>query len=364
MAATHETSHLEVIVMNDRFTIGTRHVGAGHPTYIIAEMSANHRQDFEHALGIMRAASDAGVDAIKIQTYRPDTITLDADNEHFRIRGGGIGEGRTLFDLYGEAYTPWEWQATLQRAAQDLGLDFFSTPFDFTAVDFLEDLKVPVYKIASFELVDVPLLKRVAATGKPVIMSTGMASLDEISEAVAVLATHGTGGIALLKCTSAYPARPESMNLRTIPDMAARFQVPVGLSDHTLGLEVPIAAVALGACIIEKHLTMSRGDPGPDSKFSLEPAEFTELVRAVRTTERALGVVSYTPTSDEHATRAFRRSLFVARDVRAGERLSADAVRSVRPAGGLHPRHLDEVVGRVASRDLAKGTPLTWDMLA
>lgn len=365
MAATDDArGRVEVIVMNDMFAIGGRQIGPGQPTYIIAEMSANHRQDLEHALRIVRAAKDAGVDAIKIQTYRPDTITLDADNEHFRIRGGGIGEGRTLFDLYGEAFTPWEWQSALQRAAADLGLDFFSTPFDHSAVDFLEGLNVPVYKIASFELVDIPLLKRVAATGKPVIMSTGMASLDEITEAVTALTTHGAAGVALLKCTSAYPAKPESMNLRTIPDMAERFGVPVGLSDHTLGLEVPIAAVALGACIIEKHLTWSRTDPGPDSKFSLEPAEFAALVRAVRTTERALGGISYTLTPDEHATRAFRRSLFVTRDVRAGEALSADAVRSVRPGAGLHPRHLDDVVGRVAARDLAKGTPLSWDMLA
>ncbi len=252
--------------------IGDKTIRCGHPCYVVAEMSANHGQRFEQAEAIVRAARDAGADAIKLQTYTPDTLTIDCDNEHFRIGKGTIWEGKNLYALYGEAYTPWEWQPKLKQLAESIGLDFFSTPFDASAVEFLEAMEVPCHKVASFELVDLPLLRRIGATRKPVIMSTGMATLDEIREAVDALREAGCPELALLKCTSAYPAQPEEMNLATIPDLAAKFDVPVGLSDHTLGSEVCVAAVALGACIVEKHFTLSRSASGPDSAFSLEPA--------------------------------------------------------------------------------------------
>lgn len=342
--------------------INGRQVGPGYPTYIIAEMSANHDQEFDRAVKIIEAAAAAGVDAVKLQTYTPDTMTIDCDNEHFRIQGT-LWEGSTLYELYGAAYTPWEWQPRLKEIARDLGLDLFSTPFDATAVDFLESMNVPAHKIASFENVDVSLLRRVAQTHKPTIISTGMATLSEIDEAVRVFREAGNGQLALLKCTSAYPASPEDMNLRTIKHLSESFEVPVGLSDHTLGIAVPVAAVTLGACIVEKHLTLSRAHPGPDSPFSLEPDEFKSMVDAVRTTEKALGHVHYGITDREAETRVFRRSLFVVRDVRAGEPLTHDNVRSIRPGHGLHTRHLDDVVGRPASREIPRGTPLSWDMV-
>jgi N-acetylneuraminate synthase len=343
--------------------IGHRLVGPGQACYVVAEMSANHHHDYGVAVDLFHAAKEAGADAIKVQTYTADTITLDAATEPFVIRGGGIGEGRTLHSLYREAHTPWPWQRDLKAVASELGLDFFSTPFDGTAIEFLESLEVPAYKIASFELVDVPLLKRVAATRKPVILSTGMATRQEIGEAVEILRAEGAEGVALLKCTSAYPADPREMNLRTIPDMMTTFGAPVGLSDHTMGIETAVAAVALGACIVEKHLTLSRAAPGPDSRFSLEPAEFRAMVQAVRVTEQALGRVSYEATPSELATRAFRRSLFVVRDMKAGEPFTTETVRAIRPAGGLHTRHLEEVVGRRARCDIARGTPLSWDLI-
>lgn len=342
--------------------IGRRRVGPGQPAYVIAEVSANHHQRLEAAEALVRAAAASGADAVKLQTYTADTMTIDADTEWFTIRGT-IWNGRTLHELYREACTPWEWHAPLARLAASLGLDLFSTPFDATAVDFLEAQQVPAYKIASFEVVDIPLLRRVAATGKPVIMSTGMATRDEIDEAVKTLRTHGCRELALLKCTSAYPAAPEEMDLRTIPDMMARWDLPVGVSDHTLDSTVPVIAVALGGCIVEKHITASRTVPGPDSAFSLEPNEFAAMVAAVRVAEAALGSVNYDVSPREQASRAFRRSLFVVEDVRAGEVLTPGNVRVIRPAGGLHPRHLDEVMGRRAARDLVKGTPLAWDLL-
>lgn len=332
--------------------------------YVIAELSANHGQDFDQAVRLVRAAHTAGADAVKLQTYTPDTITLKSDRPEFRIGGGTLWDGRTLHDLYGEAFTPWEWQPKLKAVADDLGIALFSTPFDPTAVDFLEGMGVPAHKVASFELVDLPLVERVARTGKPVIMSTGMATLDEIGEAVAAFRSAGGTQLALLKCTSAYPAPPSEMNLRTIPDLAARFGVPVGLSDHTLGIAVPVAAVALGACVVEKHLTLDRSVPGPDATFSLEPAEFRAMVEAVRVAEAALGEVRYEVTEKEARSRVFRRSLFVTRDITAGEPFTPDNVRSVRPGHGLPPKHLSNVLGRVAARDLAAGTPLTWDAIS
>ncbi len=338
-------------------------VGPGQPTYVIAEVSANHQGSYEQAVRIIEAAHVAGANAVKLQTYTPDTITIQSDNPHFRVGTGTLWAGRTLYDLYGEAYTPWDWQPRLKEVAEGLGLDLFSTPFDFTAVDFLEAMQVPVWKIASFELVDLPLIERCAATGKPMIISTGMATRTEIEEAVAAARRGGATQIALLKCTSGYPAAPEEMNLRTIPDMMQAFDLPIGLSDHTLDLAVPVAAVALGACIIEKHLTLRRADGGPDGAFSLEPDEFRAMVGQVRIAERALGRVNYEVSEKESASRIFRRSLFVTADVKAGELLTRANVRSIRPGNGLHTRHLEEVLGRPAACDVAKGTPLSWDLV-
>lgn len=331
--------------------------------YIIAEMSANHGQDYEQACAIVRAAAETGADAIKLQTYTPDTLTIACDRPDFRIGKGTMWEGRTLHDLYGEAYTPWEWQPRLKALAESLGLHCFSSPFDGTAVAFLEQMHVPAHKIASFELVDTGLLRAVARTGKPVILSTGMATLAEVDGAVATLRAAGCGELALLKCTSAYPARPEDMNLRTIPDLARRFGVPVGLSDHTMGHTAAVTAVALGACIIEKHITLSRANPGPDSAFSLEPAEFKALVTAVREAELAMGSVRYELTDREQASRVFRRSLYAVRDIKAGEVFTRENVRSIRPGYGLPPKCLDELLGRRAARDVSRGTPLDWALV-
>jgi N-acetylneuraminate synthase len=344
------------------FSINQRLIGPGQPTYIIAELSANHNQDFEQAVKLIEAAHEAGADAIKLQTYTPDTITIDCDNEYFRINGT-LWDGRKLYDLYGEAYTPWDWHPRLKQAANDLGMDLFSSPFDDTAVDFLEALNVPAFKIASFENVDIGLLRRVVRTGQPIILSTGMATLAEIDEAVQTIRAAGGEQLALLKCTSAYPASPAEINLKTIPHLAAAFGTPVGLSDHTLGIAVPVAAVALGACIIEKHFTLSRAIPGPDSAFSLEPHEFKAMVEAVRTAEQALGVVQYGASPNEAKSRVFRRSLFVVKDMRAGEVFTHENVRSIRPGHGLHTRHLDDIIGQRASRAIARGTPLSWGLV-
>jgi pseudaminic acid synthase len=343
--------------------IGNRLVGAGHKVYVIAELSANHHQDFSKAVRIIEEAKRAGADAVKLQTYTADTITIRSDKEYFRVGGGTLWEGRNLHELYGEAYTPWEWQPRLKQAAEDLGLDLFSSPFDTTAVDFLEKMNVPAHKVASFEIVDIPLIQKIARTGKPMIISTGMATVEEIEEALTAAREAGAGQIALLKCTSAYPAAVEEMNLRTIPELSRRFDVPVGLSDHTMGVEVPVAAVALGACIIEKHLTLSRSEPGPDSAFSLEPHEFKAIVDAVRTTEKALGGIQFGCSPKEASSRAFRRSLFVVQDVKRGDLFTAENVRSIRPGNGLHTRHLPEVLGRHASQDVERGTPLSWDLV-
>jgi N-acetylneuraminate synthase len=341
----------------------SRPVGEGFPTYVIAELSGNHNQDFEKAVRIVRAAKEAGADAVKLQTYTADTITIASDGEPFRVGGGTLWDGKTLHELYSEAYTPWEWQPKLKQAANDLGLELFSSAFDASAVDFLEQMEVPAHKVASFELVDIPLIQKMARTGKPLIMSTGMATLDEIDEAMSAARGAGAKQIALLKCTSSYPAIPEEMNLRTIPELARRFEVPVGLSDHTPGHTVPVAAVSLGACIIEKHLTLSRADGGPDSAFSMEPDEFKALVAAVRTAERALGAIHFGASEHENKSRVFRRSLFVVCDMKRGQMFTAENVRSIRPAHGLHPRHLPEVMGRTASRDIEGGTPLSWELV-
>jgi pseudaminic acid synthase len=343
--------------------IAGHEIGRGFPTYIIAELSANHNQDYDQAVRIVHAAKEAGADAVKLQTYTPDTITIASDREEFRVSGGTLWDGRTLHALYAEAFMPWEWQPRLKKLADELGMDCFSSAFDSTAVDFLEQMNVPAHKVASFELVDIPLIQKMAKTGKPLIMSTGMATEDEIDEALHSARAAGATGIALLKCTSAYPALPQEMNLRTIPEMARRFNVPVGLSDHTMGIAAPVAAVALGACIIEKHLTLSRSAPGPDSAFSLEPHEFKAMVDAVRIAEKALGEVHFGLTGNEQASRSFRRSLFVVQDVQPGELFTEKNVRSIRPGNGLHTRHLKDVLGKSAARSIKRGTPLSWDFV-
>jgi N-acetylneuraminate synthase len=350
------------MTMDPYLEIAGRRIGRAHPTYIVAELSANHNQDIAEALRLIDVAAEAGADAVKFQTYTPDTLTIDCDNEHFRIKGT-LWEGKTLYRLYAEAFTPWEWHAQLAAKARDVGLQWFSTPFDETAVDFLVGLDAPAYKVASFECVDIGLLRKIAQTGRPIIMSTGMATLAEIDEAVTTLRDAGAQQLALLKCTSAYPAPPEDMNLATIPHLAQAFGVVAGLSDHTLGGSVPVVAVALGARIVEKHLTMSRQAPGPDSAFSLEPAEFKAMVSAIRIAEQALGTVHYGVSPRERESRAFRRSLFVVQDIRKGEPFTNENVRSIRPGNGLHTRHLSEVVGRTASRDIPRGTPLAWDLV-
>jgi len=343
--------------------IGTREIGLGRAAYIVAEVSANHNQKYDQAASIVGAAKHAGADAVKLQTYTADTITFASDSEEFRVSGGTLWDGRTLYDLYAEAHMPWEWQPKLKNQAEELGMDCFSSAFDSTAVDFLEKMGVPAHKIASFELVDLALIQRMARTGKPLIISTGMATVEEIEEALQSAREAGATQIALLKCTSAYPAPLEEMNLRTIPEMARRFAVPVGLSDHTMGIAAPVAAVALGACIIEKHLTLSRSIPGPDSAFSLEPEEFKEMVDAVRSAERALGEVHFGLSGKEEASRAFRRSLYLVQDVSQGEAFTTENVRSIRPGNGLHPRHLVEVLGKRAARGIKRGTPLHWELV-
>ncbi|WP_291329268.1 pseudaminic acid synthase [Desulfovibrio sp. UCD-KL4C] len=344
-------------------SINKREIGPDQPVYIIAEMSANHNQHFESAVELLHIAKECGVDAIKIQTYTPDTITLNCDNKYFQIGKGTIWEGQSLYSLYKTAYTPWDWQPKLKKIADDLGLDFFSTPFDDSAVDFLEEMNVSLYKIASFELVDIPLIKKVAATGKPVIMSTGMGTLAEIDEAVNAFREAGGTDLILLKCTSAYPAPPESMNLRTIINMQETFGVPCGLSDHSLGIEIPISAVALGACVIEKHFIKSRADGGPDCSFSLEAEELKAMVKSIRTAEKALGKVQYQITEKEKAGRVFRKSIFASKDIACGETVSAENIKCVRPSYGLHTRHFTEIMGKKALIDIPCGTPISWDIL-
>lgn len=340
-----------------------RTIGAGHPVYVVAEMSGNHNGSYERALELLRAAKTAGADAVKLQTYTPDTITLDHDSAIFRVPTGGLWSGRTLHDLYREAHMPWEWQPRLLREARTLGITLFSSPFDVTAVDFLEELGMPAFKIASFEIVDHGLIERVARTKRPIFMSTGMASLKEIAEAVDVARDAGATEIVLLKCTSAYPAHPDDMNLATIPHLAAAFDTPVGLSDHTLGVAISVASVALGASVIEKHYALRRADGGPDSAFSLEPDELASLVSQVRDVERAVGTVRYGQGDAERGSIVFRRSLFVVRDVRAGEPLTTENVRSIRPGNGLAPRYLKQVLGRHVARDVGRGTPVSWDLM-
>lgn len=341
--------------------ISGRRIGPGQPCFIIAELSANHGQSKAKALELVAAAREAGADAVKLQTYTADTITLKSDLPVFRVGPGTIWEGRTLHDLYDEAHTPWEWHAELFEAARSAGLVCLSSPFDPSAVEFLESLGCPAYKIASFELIDLPLIRRAASTGKPLILSTGMATLDEIRDAVRAAVDDGSGGCVLLKCTSGYPSPLGDMNLATIPAMSAEFSVPVGLSDHTLGSTAAVVATALGAAVVEKHLTLRRSDGGPDASFSLEPEEFRAMVDAVRSAEKSIGTVRFEPTASDLASRKFRRSLFAVKDIAAGEVLTEANVRSIRPADGLAPSLLPRVLGCRARTDLSRGTPLTMN---
>lgn len=347
--------------MEQIITINNKKIGGENPTFIIAEMSANHLQDYDRAVEIIKKAKWAGADAIKLQTYTPDTITLDCDNEYFQIKQGTIWDGTTLHKLYQEAYTPWEWQPKLKKIAEDIGLICFSSPFDNTSVDFLEEINVPAYKIASFEITDIPFIEYIASKEKPVIISTGIATLSDIEEAVNACRRMENNQIALLKCTSSYPAPVEDANLRTIPNIAETFNVVAGLSDHTLGSEVAIAAVALGAKIIEKHFTLKRSDGGPDAKFSMEPHEFKQMVQDIRNVEKALGSVNYNLTEKQIKSREHSRSLFVVKDIKKGEIFTEENVKSIRPGFGLPTKYINDIIGRTCEENLRKGTPLKWE---
>lgn len=329
-------------------------------TYVIAEMSGNHNMDFNRAVKIIEAAKDAGADAIKIQTYTADTITLNCDNEFFQITQGTLWDGRTLHQLYEEAYTPWEWQPKLKKVADDLELDFFSSPFDPTSVDFLEEMDVPAYKIASFEITDIPLIRKVALLGKPVIISTGIATLADIELALDTCKKAGNEDVILLKCCSAYPTPYEDINLRTMVSMAETFDCVTGLSDHTIGSTVAGASVALGGKVIEKHLTLSRADGGVDSAFSMEPKEFKQMVSEIRIIEKALGTVTYELGDKQKAEREHARSLFIAQDMKEGDVFTPENLRSVRPGFGLHTKYYEQLLGKKVSRDVSMGTPMSW----
>ncbi|MCI9220025.1 MAG: pseudaminic acid synthase [Lachnospiraceae bacterium] len=349
--------------MNKSIEIGGHVIGMDSPTFVIAEMSANHLMDYDRAIAIMRAAKDAGADAIKIQTYTPDTITLNCDDPCFQITQGTIWDGTTLYKLYQTAYTPWEWQPKLKEAAESMGLVFFSSPFDLSSIDFLEELNVPVYKVASFEMNDIPFIRKIARTGKPVIMSTGVSYLADIELALRTCKEEGNENVILLKCCSAYPSPYEDINLRTIPSMEETFDCITGLSDHTMGFAVAGAAVAVGAKVVEKHLTLSRADGGADAAFSMEPEEFRQMVEHIRIIEKALGKVTYELTPKQKASRDHARSLFVAQDMKAGDVFTPQNLRSVRPSCGLHTKYYEELLGKKISRDAKSGTPMSWDLV-
>ena len=345
-------------------TIGDRHIGRGNRPFIIAEMSGNHNQSLERALEIVEKAAAAGVQALKLQTYTAETMTLNLDRGEFFISdSNSLWQGTSLYQLYQKAYTPWEWHKPIFNRCKELGLICFSTPFDFTAVDFLETLDPPCYKIASFENIDLPLVRKVASTGKPMIISTGMASIAELDEVVRAAREAGCRDLVLLKCTSTYPATPENTNIRTIPHLRELFGCEVGLSDHTMGIGVAVASVALGATVIEKHFTLSRADGGVDSAFSMEPEEMRALVVETGRAWQALGQVSYGPTEKEKKSLVYRRSLYVAQDMQAGEIFTPENLRSIRPGLGLGPKYYEEILGRRAARALTRGTPVSWDLV-
>lgn len=332
-------------------------------TFIVAELSANHKQSFELAVKTIEAIADSGANAVKIQTYKPDTITLNSKNKYFKIRHDTVWDGKYLYDLYKEAYTPWEWQPEMKRIAKKLGLILFSSPFDPTAVDFLEEMEVPAYKIASFEITDIPLIEYIASKGKPVIISTGIARANDIKEAISACRKMNNHQIALLKCTSSYPAPFEEINLKVIPDMKERFKVIVGLSDHTQGVSVAIAAVALGAKIIEKHFILKRSMGGPDSTFSMEPDEFKQMVRSIREVENAMGSISYKLTDKMKTNRDFSRSLFAVEDIPKGSVFTEDNIKSIRPGYGLPPKFIKKILGKKSRKDISKGTPIKWNLI-
>ncbi|OLY63892.1 pseudaminic acid synthase [Leptospira santarosai] len=348
----------------NKITIGNQKIGNVFRPFIIAEMSGNHNQSLEKALKIVDAAAEAGADAIKLQTYTADTITIDKkEGEFFVSDPKSLWKGESLYDLYKKAYTPWEWHESIFKRAKEKGILCFSSPFDFTAVDFLESLNVPAYKIASFENIDLPLIRKVANTGKPIIISTGMANIQEIAEAVDTVRATGNNQLILLKCTSTYPATPDNTNILTIPHMRELFQCEIGLSDHTLGIGVAVASIALGATVIEKHFTLNREEGGVDSVFSMEPDELKSLVVETGRAWQSLGKVTYGPTEKEKASMVFRRSLYVVEDIKQGETITARNVKSIRPGYGLPPKYLDVVMGKRVSRNVLRGTPISWDLI-
>jgi len=344
-------------------TIGSRKLGAGHPSFIIGELSCNHNGDYQIAVDSVKAMHAAGVDCLKLQTAKPASITIDSKKSDFIIGGGTLWDNKSLFELYTEVYTPWEWHKPLQELAHSLGMEFFSSPFDHDAVEFLEELNVPAYKIASFEITDIPLIEHAASKGKPIIMSTGVAREHDIREAVEACRRVGNEQIILLKCTSSYPTPLEEVNLNTIPLLREKFGVQVGLSDHTMGYIVPMGAVALGATLIEKHFIMDRSIGGPDSAFSMEPAEFEQMVKNVRDVEKAVGIATLELSEKSAKNRDFARSLYVVNGIQSGEILTRSNIRSIRPGFGLPPKHLNEILGKTAKTNLEKGTPLSWDLI-
>lgn len=348
--------------MKKEIYIGDRLISEGSPAYIIAEMSANHLMDFDRAKKIIYELKDSGVDAVKLQTYTADTITIDCDNPEFQIHGG-LWDGETLYTLYQKAYTPWEWQAELVEYANSLGLACFSSPFDLTAVDFMDEVHMPAYKVASYEINDIPMIRKIAKKGKPIIISTGTAYLEDIERALRVCKEEGNEDVILLKCTSAYPCPYEDMNINVIPLMRNTFDCMVGLSDHTLGNEVVLGSIALGAKVIEKHVTLKRADGGPDAAFSMEIEEFTGMVRQIRNLEKALGKATFELTEKQKYARYGTRSLYVVADIQKGEDITPENVRSIRPGLGLHTMYYEDVMGKVAATDLKKGTPLSWSMI-
>lgn len=349
--------------MNHSFKIGSRIVGDNSPTFIVAELSGNHNQDYNRALELVHAAKEAGADAIKLQTYTADTITIDCDDPIFQINEGTIWDGRTLYDLYQEAYTPWDWQPRIMEEANKLDMECFSSPFDFTSVDFLEEMNVPAYKIASYEINDIPLIRKVAKLHKPIIFATGIAYPEDIRLALDICKEEGNEDIFLLKCVSSYPTPYEEVHLNIIPTLAKTYGCLTGLSDHTMGTAVAVGSIALGAKMVEKHLTLRRSDGGPDSAFSMEPEEFSKMVQDIRIMEKALGSSEYKLTPTQELEHGGSRSLFVVKDIAAGEILTPDNIRSIRPGDGLHTKHYDEILGKQAAFDLKKGTPLKWELL-
>lgn len=349
--------------MNHTFQIGNRTVGDGSPTFIVAELSGNHNQDYNRALELVHAAKEAGADAVKLQTYTADTITINCDDPIFQINEGTIWDGRTLYDLYQEAYTPWDWQPRIMEEATKLGMECFSSPFDFTSVDFLEEMNVPAYKIASYEINDIPLIRKVAKLHKPIIFATGIAYPEDIRLALDVCKQEGNEDIFLLKCVSSYPTPYEEVHLNIIPTLAKTYGCLTGLSDHTMGTAVAVGSIALGAKMVEKHLTLRRSDGGPDSAFSMEPEEFAKMVQDIRIVEKALGSSEYKLTKTQELEHSGSRSLFVVKDIAAGEILTPDNIRSIRPGDGLHTKHYEEILGRQAAFNLKKGTPLKWELL-